>query len=185
MKKLSAKVAACYWRPVWVVSGASSAARGSAGIVPGKLTCEYQIDPSVVDAQHPRLSWINTAAAGLRGQEQRAYQIEVASTEKALRDGTADLWNSGKVKSPQSTLVKYAGKPLQSRETCWWRVRVWDGKGNVSAWSEPAAGIWVSSIRRSGNAAGSARRGRARSRWRPWARMCRPGPVAAQVVRRG
>ena len=138
MKKLSAKVAGLLLAACLVVSGASSAARGSAGIVPGKLTCEYQIDPSVVDAQHPRLSWINTAAAGLRGQEQRAYQIEVASTEKALRDGTADLWNSGKVKSPQSTLVKYAGKPLQSRETCWWRVRVWDGKGNVSAWSEPA-----------------------------------------------
>ena len=138
MKKPSAKVAGLLLAACLVVSGASSAARGSAGIVPGKLTCEYQTDPSVVDAQHPRLSWINTAAAGLRGQEQRAYQIEVASTEKALRDGMADLWNSGKVKSPQSTLVKYAGKPLQSRETCWWRVRVWDGKGNVSAWSEPA-----------------------------------------------
>ena len=30
------------------------------------------------------------------------------------------------------------GKPLASHESCWWKVRVWDQDGKVSAWSTPA-----------------------------------------------
>ncbi len=121
-----------------VVSGASSAARGSAGIVPGKLTCEYQTDPSVVDARHPRLSWINTAAAGLPRPGAAGIPDRGGRYRKSVAGRDGRSVEQRESKSPQSTLVKYAGKPLQSRETCWWRVRVWDGKGNVSAWSEPA-----------------------------------------------
>ena len=34
--------------------------------------------------------------------------------------------------------LTYAGPSLGSRDGCRWRVRVWDGDGGVSAWSEPA-----------------------------------------------
>ena len=34
--------------------------------------------------------------------------------------------------------VRYAGKPLASEQECFWKVRVWDDRGEPSAWSHPA-----------------------------------------------
>jgi alpha-L-rhamnosidase len=56
-----------------------------------------------------------------------------------LNEKKADRWNSGKVELDQSILVEYAGDALESREKCWWQVRVWDKDGKASAWSEPAS----------------------------------------------
>jgi len=110
----------------------------SGALSPGQLTCEYLENPSVVDEEHPRLSWINVAGEGVRGQSQTAWQVRVASSEKLLEE--ADLWDSKKQLSNQSTRVKYGGKTLESRQECWWQVRVWDRDGVVSEWSEP--GMW-------------------------------------------
>ena len=108
-------------------------------IVPVRLTCEYLINPEVVDAANPRLSWINqTIAPEIRGQRQTAWQIRVASSCEKLLSGNADLWDSGKQLSEQSYLIKYKGEPLLSAQDCWWQVRVWDADGNSSAWSEVA-----------------------------------------------
>jgi len=105
-------------------------------IKPTKLTCEYLENPSVVDVQKPRLSWINQAVSDVRGQKQTAWQIRVASTKKGLK--YPDLWDSEKVVNNQSVRVEYAGKNLSSGHECWWQVRIWDRDGVVSDWSEPA-----------------------------------------------
>ena len=107
-----------------------------AKINPTQLTCEYRKNPSVVDVKQPRLSWINIADEGERGQTQTAWQINVASSKEQLEK--PDLWDSEKVESNQSTRVKYNGKKLQSQQDCWWQVRVWDKNATVSEWSEPA-----------------------------------------------
>jgi alpha-L-rhamnosidase len=109
-----------------------------AGLSPGDLRCEYLTDPLAVDILQPRLSWINIADAGDRGQYQAAWQIRVTSEREKLVDGVADLWNSGKVEADPSTQVTYDGKSLDSRQDCWWQVRIWDRDGQVSDWSEPA-----------------------------------------------
>jgi len=117
----------------------SPAAYDHAAVVEvAQLRCEQLADPLGIDVTQPRLSW--QLASDQRGAGQSAYEILVASSEARLTPGSADLWASGKVASAQSIHVRYAGKPLTSRQACVWKVRVWDQDGNVSAWS-PCA-VW-------------------------------------------
>jgi alpha-L-rhamnosidase len=109
-----------------------------AKITPAHLRCEYLENPNVVDVLNPRLSWVNIATAGDRGQIQTAWEIRVAGTKERLLNDQSDLWKSGKVNSSQSVNIHYNGKPLFSRTDCWWQVRTWDKNGYVSEWSEPA-----------------------------------------------
>ena len=102
------------------------------------LRCEYRINPQGIDETQPRLSWL-LDADDARGVKQAAYQILVASSESLLAKDTGDLWDSGKVASDKSTQVAYAGTPLTSRQTCFWKVRIYDQGDKVSAWSDPAS----------------------------------------------
>ena len=101
-----------------------------------KLTCELYSNPVGIETLQPRLGW--QIAGNERGVEQLAYHVMVASSNDKLAAGDADLWNSGKIESSQSTLIRYAGKKLESRNDCFWKVKVWTTKGE-SEWSEPAA----------------------------------------------
>ncbi len=100
------------------------------------LRCEYLANPLGIDAPRPQLSW--NIDSDVRGERQTAYQILVASTPELLTKDKGDLWNSGKVASAENAYVPYAGANLKSRAQCYWKVRVWDSAGKVSAWS-PAA----------------------------------------------
>ncbi len=102
----------------------------------GGLHCEYLTDLLGVDTPQPRLSWLLESTQ--RGECQTAYQVLVASSPERLGHDKGDLWDSGKVASDQSIQVKYAGKPLSSRQPCYWKVRVWDKNGRASDWSQPA-----------------------------------------------
>ena len=102
---------------------------------PTHLSCEYLENSPLVDVLQPRLAWINMAQKGERGQVQTAWQVRVATSTSAL--SKADLWDSGMINSNQSTRVEYKGKTLNSRQECWWQVRVWDRNGKVSEWSKP------------------------------------------------
>ncbi len=120
------------------VGCASSSGPGSSRPIATNLRCEYLTDPLGIDVDQPRLSWV--LASRRRGQMQRAYQILVASSTETLRQDMGDLWDTGKVESDQSVHVPYAGKPLNSRTRCYWKVRVWSGRDKPSAWSRP--GKW-------------------------------------------
>jgi alpha-L-rhamnosidase len=100
------------------------------------LTCEYMDNPSVVDALNPRLTWLNVSGNNERGQMQTAYQIRVATSLPLMNK--PDLWDTGKVMNSDANSVKYTGKNLLSRMTCYWQVRVWDKNGKVSPWSKTA-----------------------------------------------
>lgn len=111
-------------------------------IVPQSLTSENMADPMSLETRHPRLSWINVPTSDtLKGKRQTAYQIRVASSKEKLLKGKADLWNSGKQITDNNTYFipnMYWGKTLKSGQEAWWQVRVWDERGVVSDWSEPA-----------------------------------------------
>jgi alpha-L-rhamnosidase len=131
--KLRPSLLAC----LLALPGTSPAADEPATIAVTQLRCEQLADPLGIDVTQPRLSW--QLASEQRGASQSAYEIVVASSEAKLAPGAADLWESGKVGSAASIHVRYAGKPLTSRQACYWKVRVWDQSGRVSAWSPRAA----------------------------------------------
>jgi alpha-L-rhamnosidase len=114
---------------------AASATPGVAPRVAG-LRVEYKENPVGIDARKPRLSWLLQSSA--RGVVQSAYQIRVAPTLVALRSGINLAWDTGRVGSDESTQRPYDGQALRSGHRYHWQVRVWDGAGRVSAWSEPA-----------------------------------------------
>jgi len=101
-----------------------------------RLNCEYRVNPVGLDTLQPRLSWVIDSKE--RGVLQSAYQVLVASSEDKLKHNQGDLWDGGKVDSGDSTQVAYAGKPLASGLMCFWKVRVWNQRGEVSDWSPPA-----------------------------------------------
>jgi alpha-L-rhamnosidase len=102
----------------------------------GELRCESREDPLGIDVVSPRLSW--TISSQRRGEHQSAYRVLVASSPDALARDVGDLWDSGRVASPQSYGIEYAGKPLASRTRCLWKARVWDRDEKATAWSAPA-----------------------------------------------
>jgi len=130
-----------------------SVVASAAGVT--NLRCEYLTNPIGIDAPRPRLGWV--IESDRRGERQTGYQVLVASTAELLARDEGDLWDSGKVASDQSIQVEYggpstslrAGKPLESRQQCYWKVRVWlarrslgeggDKDGKPSPWSQPAA----------------------------------------------
>lgn len=108
--------------------------------------CEYRVDPLGIDVTQPRLSWEMNDPR--RGARQTAYQILVAGTPEKLAADQGDLWDSGKVVSDQSTQIVYAGRPLESRMRCYWKVRAWDADGTPSAFSKPA--LWTMGLLKPG-----------------------------------
>jgi len=102
------------------------------------LRCESTKDPLGVDLTNPRLSW--ELKSDQRNVLQTAYRILVSDDLSLLSKGIGNLWDSKKVMSAASIQVQYSGKALQSVKKYFWKLMVWDNKGNISSWSDPA--IW-------------------------------------------
>src|SRR6266550_6759811 len=106
---------------------------------PTQLRCEYHDNPLGIDEIKPRLSWIlKSDDPAAHDQKQTEYRVVVASSREKLDADQGDLWDSGQVKSDETIHIQYAGKPLKSEQECWWKVRVWNGAGQQSSWSDPA-----------------------------------------------
>ncbi|MDB6094148.1 MAG: alpha-L-rhamnosidase [Verrucomicrobia bacterium] len=103
-----------------------------------QLRCNLLDNPLGVHDATPRLSW-RVESDGRRGARQAAYRI-VVSTQ---RNGPANLWDSGRVKSDATTQIAYAGNALTSRQRAWWRVEIWDEKNRRS---ESAPAYWEAGL---------------------------------------
>lgn len=106
--------------------------RSEQPVRPKELRCENLTDPLAIDSARPHFSWKTDAGGDFR---QSGYEIRVAADSTELLGEGAGLWNSGRVASGASVLVPYEGRPLASPSLAYWKVRVWDDAGRVSAWS--------------------------------------------------
>jgi len=113
---------------------ASGGVRGAT--VVEQLRCEGLENPQGIDAAKPQLSW--QIQSEERGAKQTACQILVASSAEKLAQNKGDLWDSGRFETDQSVRMPYAGKVLNSRAECFWKVRVWDADKKPTVWSAPA-----------------------------------------------
>lgn len=126
-----------------------AASTATAGLTPYGLECEARVNPAGIDSLRPRLSW--KLAADQRGLSQTAYQIVVATTPEALN--SPDMWDSGRVASPESLWIEYRGSAARPFQQYWWRVRVWDQSLKPSRWSEPAS--WTTAMLSPGDMKGA------------------------------
>jgi alpha-L-rhamnosidase len=94
------------------------------------LRTENSANPLGLGMNQPRFSW-RLSGEG-RNLQQSAYQLVV-------KDDHGEKWNSGKVSSPESLYVPYAGTPLESGKKYHWQVKIWDDKGRSSGWSQVAS----------------------------------------------
>ena len=141
MKRLLCLVCCFCWLSV-IVYGSKK----TSSFYLAELKCENLIEPLGIDNVTPHFSW-KLKGDGWKGG-QTYYEIQVASDSILLVQDKADLWNTGKLKSDVSVMVPYQGKALTSRSLCYWRVRVWDAKKQVSSWS-PVARFGVGILNKS------------------------------------
>lgn len=112
----------------------------ASALKPTRLRCEFREAPLGVDNPRPRLSWIlATTDPDARALRQTACQILVASTAEVLARDQGDLWDSGRSPGESTTLIPYAGAALQTDQTVFWKVRVWNDGNHASAWSTPSS----------------------------------------------
>lgn len=97
------------------------------------LKCENLRNPNAIDNTTPHFSW---KVKSTKPMKQACYEIEVASAKDLLKRDRVDFWKSGKIKSSESVMIPYAGKQLSSRDLLFWRVRVYNDKGENSEWSK-------------------------------------------------
>lgn len=90
---------------------------------PYDLRCEGLQEPLAVGTSTPRFSW---KIRSRKPMVQSGYEIEVGP----------DLWHAT-CELDEQMGIPYGGTPLAPRTQGWWRVRVRDGAGRWSRWSEP------------------------------------------------
>ncbi|HTN08028.1 alpha-L-rhamnosidase [Agriterribacter sp.] len=123
-------------KPLLLLCLLMCAVMAKADFLPDHLSCEQKINPCGVESAKPLLGWWISSAG--RGFAQSAWQVLVATSPGKLNEKSADTWNSGRIASDYNNNNAFAGKTLQSGRKYYWKVRVWNSAGKVSAWSETA-----------------------------------------------
>lgn len=112
-----------------LVGAAAPASAAEPELTVSGLQANARTKPLGIDGDAPTLSWKSTSTA--RAVMQSAYEVRVGTSA-----GGDDVWAPGKVQSDNQVDVTYAGPALQSQRRYYWQVRIWDGDGNASGWSE-------------------------------------------------
>ncbi|MDR0536981.1 MAG: alpha-L-rhamnosidase [Tannerellaceae bacterium] len=81
----------------------------------------------------PMLGWV--VNSDKNNTLQTAYRILVASSPTLLAQDNADMWDSGRTPGSNSVAVQYEGKPLHVSSAYFWKVKVWNNRGEESPFS--------------------------------------------------
>ena len=102
---------------------------------PKELTVEFIRKPSdvLVRDNTPEFGWRVPNAAVF----QLAYQILVATSKTNIDNNIGDAWDSGQIRSSNSSNVSYNGLALKSATKYYWKVRLWDEHNRLGNYSEP------------------------------------------------
>lgn len=138
MKMISFLAAAALFACTALFSADAAGKRSNDRVEVTGLGCNMQESPCWTGSDSVFLSW--KLASDRNSVVQKAYRIQVASSEEALLSGKADRWDSGWVDSPATLHVRYAGGSLESRGEYFWRVRLKTSEG-TTAWSDAA--VWT------------------------------------------
>ncbi|MGA6161241.1 family 78 glycoside hydrolase catalytic domain [Amycolatopsis magusensis] len=101
------------------------------GIQVGALTVNDRISPLGIGGEAPHFGWVSISDE--QNVVQSAYELRVGETPES-----GEVWTSGRVASARQFDIAYEGPALRSQTRYFWQVRVWDGAGRESRWSEPA-----------------------------------------------
>jgi alpha-L-rhamnosidase len=103
---------------------------------PTNLLCDGMTNPLGISNARPQFSW-RLPQTGVP-TKQTAYRLLVASDPSLLKSGRADIWDSGKIDSPESVNVPYAGPALEARHRYYWTIRAFENGDHELADSKPA-----------------------------------------------
>jgi alpha-L-rhamnosidase len=123
-------------RALWVLVllgipyGADAAAARPPRMAVAHLTTDAATEPLGIDDHTPHFRWQLSATA--RGVRQTALRIFVASRPEFAREGRADVWDSGRITSPDPW-TQYAGPVLRARTRYYWTVHVSATPGPMDA----------------------------------------------------
>jgi alpha-L-rhamnosidase len=137
MKNIDSKVVYILLLMLFLHNNALATQKSDPVLTAKHLRVEGIKDPLGLQNVHPRFSWKSISTA--RGTVQSAYQIMVASSVEKLIKNEADIWNSKKVLSSEQHHVSYKGPKLNPGNKYYWKVKIWDGNGIGSPWSEIAS----------------------------------------------
>ena len=86
-----------------------------------------------IGSEKPTFGWV--IPDNRSNIEQTAFQLLVASTPYLLQKDSADMWNTGKVEGNRSISVRYNGKALRPESFYYWKVKIWNNRGEESPYS--------------------------------------------------
>ncbi len=135
-KVVTSVLALCLAAQTGTVSIAQAASNTPPGAPTGLLMDLMEV-PLGIDSANPAMSWIVNDAD--QDEVQTAYQILVASTKENIDADKGDIWDSGKVRSSESSNALYSGPALAANSGYYWKVRTWDKSDTVSPYSTPQA----------------------------------------------
>ena len=127
-----------YRRVMAIVVGLLLVGPASASYAHGRvgledLRVERKAQPVGIDLERPRFSWVIESRE--RGVEQRTYRVRVSKGGKVV-------WDSGVVRSRESSDVEYGGPALAAATRYDWRVDVATNRGSADADSTFRTGLY-------------------------------------------
>jgi len=95
---------------------------------------EYGATPKV-RSTHPTFGW--EISSDVPSTLQSSCRVLVATSEKLLKEGKADIWDSGMMSTDNCSAIKMGGPGLQPSTNYCWTVKIKDNHGNESGFAKP------------------------------------------------